>query len=411
MDYARRMNHPPSLPKPRAPRSILRLATMAAIIVTLASLATVACDSVAHIYACDSPDPDTFAPDGGHDWCQCFHGCPCGDDYQYHDCLKYLDAGIGVDVDAGPSPGCAGRCLPEPPAGWTAPLLLWTGAETDAPDCPDVAEAVGYEGYAGLTAEPASCGACSCDPPAGTCGLPKTITASPADCGDTSPYQTVLEAPADWDGGCISPATIPAGALCGGTPCVNALTIPLPAVQEEGCAPMQAAAPQDPAAPSWSLFGRACATGAVGQCGTTGETCGPANAQGFLHCVYHDGDVACPSVSPYTDRLVFYQGIEDTRGCSACGCGSPEGSDCSAKLSVCKDAVCADCFEQTLIDSADPSGSKCHEVKLGVALGSMTIDSVTYTPGQCQPSGGEATGSATPSLPSTFCCLPSGSPR
>jgi hypothetical protein len=31
---------------------------------------------------------------------------------------------------------------------------------------------------------------------------------------------------------------------------------------------------------------------------------------------------------------------------------------------------------------------------------------LTYTPGTCQPSGGEPIGATTPAEPSTFCCRP-----
>jgi hypothetical protein len=56
---------------------------------------------------------------------------------------------------------------------------------------------------------------------------------------------------------------------------------------------------------------------------------------------------------------------------------------------------------------ADSNTPTCHDVSTGSALGSKSATMPTYLPGACQPSGGEPMGSATPTNPVTFCCVPS----
>jgi hypothetical protein len=52
-------------------------------------------------------------------------------------------------ADAGPLSGaCPGQCWPGLPHDWTSPSLLWTGAESAAPPCPDVAPIVFFDGQA-----------------------------------------------------------------------------------------------------------------------------------------------------------------------------------------------------------------------------------------------------------------------
>jgi hypothetical protein len=131
-----------------------------------------------------------------------------------------------------------------------------------------------------------------------------------------------------------------------------------------------------------------------------------ADASGFKVCIYHDDDVDCPTDPPanqYSEKHVFYSDPVDTRGCAPCACDAPAGSACSTQVSVYSNATCTAPIDLATVTSAGPV---CHDLPTGVALGGKTAAPPTYTPGTCQPSGGEPTGAFMPKLTSTLCCLP-----
>ena len=107
-----------------------------------------------------------------------------------------------------------GTCAPPAPFGWDGPVLVWKGANGEAPECPEEAPVTRYEGYAGLNTFSA-CGPCECSP--ATCELPGGIEVSTTDgtCGGS--LQSV-DVPAGWDGSCLAidpvdlPTSIPGGA-------------------------------------------------------------------------------------------------------------------------------------------------------------------------------------------------------
>lgn len=341
-------------------------------------------------------------------------------------CLCLIDGSVGlrgeyacVTVDAAPGTtcptgsdggadapigSCNGQCLPGSPAGWTAPLLLWTGAEADAPPCPAGAPVIAYEGNADLsTANP--CGACSCAPPSGACSLPATLTANDAPCGQltASTAQQPFDPPSPWDGSCTAYDAIPAAAQpCGSGPCVASIVIAPLGLTETECAPVVQPAPAGGAA-SWGTFARACTNLEPPLCDSGSGFCVP-SFYGQFACIYHEGDVDCPiSFSPYSDKHVFYGSLDDTQTCTPCACGAPAGSGCEALVSVYTDAC------TTLLDATEitETAALCLDVPPGSALASKASTPATYTPGACQASGGEAMGEAQPGAPSTFCCLPS----
>jgi hypothetical protein len=271
--------------------------------------------------------------------------------------------------------------------------LLWFGHEIEAPACPDNAAGVGYEGNAD-PAGPLPCGACSCTPQTATCGLTASIgaNAAPCDAGADAAPATPFGGPAGWDGGCT-----PYDAVDGG---VASLTIAPLTLDESGCTPVRAPPGESPGL--WSTFARACALNA---CPSTGETCAPTASSGFRRCIFFlAGDQDCPgvSLSPYTEKHVFFAGADDTRGCSSCACTSAPGV-CSSVLSVYADDACSDKPIDIPLTSAT---ALCSNVS-NSTLGSKSIRPAIYAPGTCQPSGGAPIGMVVPLMPSTFCCLPS----
>ena len=120
---------------------------------------------------CLVPTPTETGADGGPDPCHCnlpgefaASSCLCTSNepsgvngltwaQTYHLCMDQLPPDAGDAAEGGPIPAsaCDGQCWPPPPYEWMMPLLLWTGAEADAPQCPPAAPWTYYNGYSGNT--------------------------------------------------------------------------------------------------------------------------------------------------------------------------------------------------------------------------------------------------------------------
>jgi hypothetical protein len=320
------------------------------------------------------------------------------------------DAGEVADATAdGPiEPACAGLCIPLAPAGWNPPTLLWIGSESQAPPCPMAASQLGYEGHADLNA-PNVCGECRCDKPTGACGLPATLTANSTVCPGSDPgaEHTPFDPPGGWDGTCTTNEAIPADPLCATPACAQSITIAPLTMNEAGCAPSQLSGPANPP-PSWDTFARMCEWEPHGVCATSGERCAPPVPPGFHVCVFQSGDNECADAAfgPYQERHVFYKGFHDTRSCSPCTCGSPSGGMCSASVSIFSDNACT---STPPLDTATVTSSApiCHDVPAGSALSRKSASPAIYTPGACEPTGGQPMGSVEPVGTATLCCIPS----
>jgi hypothetical protein len=296
-----------------------------------------------------------------------------------------------------------GECAPGSPADWSNPFLVWIGAEKDAPECPTGAPALAYEGHADPNA-PLDCGTCSCTSPTGTCSLPVMMTANAATCAlnSGSMPKTPFDPSSAWTGACNTNDSIPSGALCSGVDCVQSLTIaPLTVKDTGGCSPSQ---PPMQSPPVWQTFARACQ--AVPRFGCEGGAgiCLALPPRGFRVCIYQKGDNDCPvPVDAYTDKHVFYDSLQDTRACSRCTCGVASGSTCSSTVSIYTDGACSTPAYSATVDAMGPV---CHDLPPGTPLGSKSATTPTYTPGSCQPDGGQPMGAATPTGAATLCCIP-----
>ena len=270
-------------------------------------------------YTCTNPDEDHVGPDGMPD--------PC----------HYQDADAGSDCTVGE--------FVHWQSGWDAPSLLWIGPEDQAPECPLGLTSVSYEGRDDLVA-PNACESCTCEPPTGSCALPSKLTASTAIC-NTPGASASFNAPAPWDGHCDNTTQVPQGVA-------YSLTIDALTMTENGCAP----GPTIPAkviSLHWNTFARSCdMPWPMGPLQRT--ICRPNDPipPGFAMCIFQNGDTDCPTEpgNVFTERHVFYKGLEDNRHCSACACGVPTGSACTAVLSIYKgaDLTCSGpTLEQTTI--------------------------------------------------------------
>jgi hypothetical protein len=340
-------------------------------------------------------------PDEARAWgCQL---CP-------YSCEHYA---IEVAGDAGADAGdagalgvtCEGECVPIQPTGWLGPLLLWMGPGAEVPTCPPRApDSGGYAWYGDLHAPPATCGACTCDPPAGSCTLPMKLTASSSICAEgPGSHATVFDAPGGWSGACTAANGISKDEPCGSSPCVVSLTIAPLLVTEGPCTPASNPPLELPEPPTWGTFAETCQGTTAGTCDDASMMCTPASEPGFERCVYREGNWPC-AMSPYFVRHVLYTGFSDTRGCDPCTCGDAAGSTCSAKVSVFSDLVCSALVGTFPIDATGPG---CHDIlPVGSALRSKSATPAIYEPGFCQPGGGGPIGAAEPLNPTTYCCLP-----
>jgi hypothetical protein len=90
---------------------------------------------------------------------------------------------------------------------------------------------------------------------------------------------------------------------------------------------------------------------------------------------------------------VVYAGLSDTRDCSMCACDAP--TDCSLNIVRLGDASC-----QNPATPAVPLGQCANINDQNPNVNGFEWNAV----GDCNPSGGQPTGSATPTSPTTFCC-------
>jgi hypothetical protein len=87
--------------------------------------------------------------------------------------------------------------------------------------------------------------------------------------------------------------------------------------------------------------------------------------------------------------------------CTPCGCGAPSGSMCTSTLSLFTELGCSGSSMSLWLSSA---GDVCTDIQPpGRALMSKAASELVYTPGTCEPSGGE-TSSVMLTEPMTFCC-------
>lgn len=329
------------------------------------------------LYTCDHPDhplPSDIGPDGRQD--------PC----------HRQDAGAEADVGKWcPPDACVGR-----PAEWDGPWLFWYGPSGEEPDCPyGGRDGVAWEG--GKDLAPLECASCSCGPSVGSCGLPSVLTASTNACTQPGGTSISFDAPMSWDGKCDNMNPIGPGV-------VQSLTTAPLTIQQEGCTPGPIVTRDVVPPKRWGTFARVCHGQAL-SCGDPAMTCLPPNPA-FLRCISLSGDNPCPGdeIWPSSERHVFYADVDGQGKCSACTCGPPQGSLCTALLSTYRSSDCSGptVFPQEPISSAN---APCHDLSPPLqALGSKSATSPTYLAGVCDPIRGTATDNRTLARPMTFCC-------
>lgn len=339
-----------------------------------------------------------------------------------------------MNVDCG-DPNCQAAgysCFAAPPSGWTGYFTLFDGKAKNDPGCGALIPqytADAYTGNSNLIVPMTGCG-CGCSVMTQTCALPEGMVpdgmggmteategplVSDAACMMGGFCGLEFGLPLGWNGSCYGMEYTPGGQLtCGmnanstcsaqtGAPCNVSLSLPA-AVAGGTCGNPVVTGQPDPT--SWSDYDHACGTTAatITSMGCTGtESCLQTPGTPYLAtvCIMQSGDVPCPA-GTFTNKHTYYQGSSDGRACeSNCSCPNPPtGGDCTATLKIYSDLTQNTC--NTLVTTIT-SGS-CVNLNGNPQLASVKATFSTPTGATCDAAGGGVMGTATPTMPTTFCC-------
>jgi hypothetical protein len=275
-------------------------------------------------------------------------------------------------------------CVDEAPTGWSGPYAAHVAATAAA--CPASApnEALGG-GSGALDVPSANCLQCTCGTPTGvSCSIPSVLHYNETGCdqleGSFAPA-TTLQCDTHVSFGAVDAVRgLDTSAASGGM-----------------CAPAGGGIDNLPTA-TFATEARLCGDQVGAGC-SAGAVCMPAPEAPFSDkpCILSAGDVPCPA-GVYSDRSVVFSGIDDQRDCTGCQCDTPTGVTCSGTSTVYRQPGCgSDMFTV-------PHDGSCVDTN-------VEVRSVIYTPdapsgGGCDDQGGEPTGTATPTGPTTLCCAP-----
>lgn len=334
------------------------------------------------------------------------------------DCLNGVDDDGDSDIDCEDSDCTAGYTCSAPlPPGWNGPVVYYEGPSAGAPGCnasggyPQPAETAN----SGFTPGSPTCPSCSCGAPSGTSCNAEVVFFDGAACGGSGCWGG---SPAYCTGG--SPLTV--GTACKPQNLCSDATglVPTSAVftnvqASGGTCTSSSTGTEDIPTPTFTNTVRACggAPGSGTGCGT-GAVCLPKPQAPFSSsiCIYKAGDSVCPS-GAWSQKSLFHKSFNDTRDCSACACGGVTGGCNGMSLELFTDGVCQ-AGKSTLPgpdlggctdlqnDSTPITAPNCSGFN-GVSLSMRLVG--TPSGGSCSATGGQVTGSATPTEAITFCCL------
>lgn len=284
----------------------------------------------------------------------------------------------GEGSDSAGMPACMGACA-EIPAGWVGPVVIAEGA-SDEPTraCAGAFGAHAFARYADFRAPAAECG-CSCGEALGT------------SCPDASLIQTSAHC-------LVSEDTITLEQGCNDVPNVAGedWRVSVPAPQGGACA-AEATAVVPPVGLGRHIVACGPTHGATRGCGAD-ETCVPASDDGAPWCVWAEGEMACPDGFPA--RQFAFGDVDDTRGCTQCSCGEPEGDcDMGAVFLTGLDNACGVIQGSPFL--ALDAGECGH---FGGNLLSVDVSQAPMPDVACEPSIVQPTGSVIATDTVTVCC-------
>jgi len=279
------------------------------------------------------------------------------------------------------------QCAAEAPIGWIGPIALHIGTDPNATCAGAWSSQAFSSGYGSLDAPGASCGDCNCGSPSGaSCSVAAVDLYDYYDCFPSAEDHTQTAG---------SPNTCYPIEFASYQ--YNSARGDVPMASGGSCSPSGGVASVEPATFAQQALG---CDGAPSGEGCTAGLCVPIPEAPLspLLCIVHDGDTNCPS-GPYVEKHLTYQAVDDTRGCTDCGCGSPQGVSCGGQTYLYTDHYNNTCAGGPVVVPHD--GSTCVNVDWP---GSMQFIPGSPSGGSCSESGGQPTGSALPADPLTICC-------
>lgn len=266
---------------------------------------------------------------------------------------------------------------------WVGPGAFYLGSPATVPTCSAPWTQTTLFGGGNLDAPAAAC-SCSCSTPQGTlCTQPAVTTYADMTC-----VTPVLQLPVGAPGQCTN--------VVGGVALSGSLLAPAPQPVGGFCNPVPTTDIVDATFQFKAVF---CGGAPLGGGCDAGQVCAPIPEPSFEAglCVLRYGDFACPE-GTYVASSTVYDGIVDTRDCSACTCDPPKGVQCSGKTKFYSDMVCTN-----EVLSVDHDGS-CKGAN--AAFLSLSYEQQGPSNGSCVPNGGVADGKAAPGTNVTVCCKP-----
>lgn len=311
----------------------------------------------------------------------------------------------GVDDDGDGQVDCADTdcqaagfmCVPTVPSGFTGPVELFEGAAADMPKCDGPYPVESFTGWGSLAC-PFSCSTCNCGSPKDvTCGNPsisfdadrgtcrpldiKPMPLVPGTCYTLSDTSYTLFA--TWEGRA-------SGGSCDSTGGGQITRLPA----------------------SWNAA-RVCGGQIKGGGGcASGLMCWPTPQKPYQTqaCIMGSGNQACPA-SGYTNKRDYFetQDFTDGRQCTGCGCASPTGVSCNAAVTLfaAPPIIGKETIPCTTTSEIVKVPTDCQKEPLNIGYVRSSIPAVPFTGGLCAGTGGEPTGTCTPTgKQATVCCMP-----
>jgi len=275
----------------------------------------------------------------------------------------------GGTSSTGAGAGCmAGQtCSEAPPQGWQGPVALLENQTS--PACAGAYPDLLFAGGSSPKGAPATCSGCTCD---------------------TTPCNAITFVTAYTDGACTTGAAAYAlGTTCGSVGPTGAAHVMVTGPTTSGsCTPSTVVVQTTP--PAFGTTVIACGGANVGKTCGPSESCAPAPKAPFEPglCIFRAGNVQCPAG---LTKHVFFDDLDDTRGCTACACGAA-AANCPATVTLASDTACA------LAVGTVASGSGC------TALAGAWNSGISKVSSPCTPLQGQPQGGVSGVGPTTFCC-------
>jgi hypothetical protein len=295
------------------------------------------------------------------------------------------EAGGAGGMDTAPPVACEQPCVPLP-MGWQGPMAFWE-AQASAPSMPLPNCPLGYENPIDLHRELIAPTACTC-----------TCTAVNQVCDAVLHIYGDLACNTE----CAKVSTSTCGPISGCIGSQGSVSVDAATVSGGSCTPSIAPLPD----PTWQYNERLCQSNAAGSCDAPHQVCAPTPKAPYASqlCVTRrllEGQMTptCPAAYPAPYKAL-YDTYTDTRGCSACGCGSVSGGSCTGNAMMSGGVDCSDGREF-------PIGTTCKtfDIGPGSVRPSHAGNQYTVVPGKCGvASPPQPTGKAEPSGSVTVVC-------